>query len=103
VLPSVLAFSGRKMANDLTGPVWKIDTAASTILSNNLLHLKGLRWVSKTASAGDDVEVQDAAGHTIWKSVASGVNYVEADVTVRHIFGIKVPVLDSGELFVEVG
>ena len=91
------------MANDLTGPVWKVDTASATLLSDDLLHLKGIRWVSKSATAGDDAEVKDAAGHTIWKSVASGVNYVEADVTVRHIFGIQVPVLDSGELFLEVG
>ena len=90
------------MANDLTGSVWKIDTASATLLFEKLIGLKGIRWVSKGAVAGDDVEIQDAAGRIIWKSVASSSNYVEADVTTRHVYGVKVTVLDSGELFIEV-
>lgn len=90
------------MANDLTGPIWKIDTASATLLFEKLIGLKGIRWVSKSAVAGDDVEIQDSTGRVIWKSVASGSNYVEADVTTRHVYGVKVTILDSGELFIEI-
>jgi len=90
------------MANDLTGPVWRIDTPSATLLYDKLIHIKGIRWVSKTAVAGDDVEIQDAAGRIIWKSIASGANYVEADAAIRHTYGIKVTTLGSGELYLEV-
>lgn len=90
------------MANDLSGPVWRIDTPSASLLYDKLLLVKGIRWVSKAATAGDDVEIVDAAGRVIWRSVASGVNYVEADATVRHVYGLAVTVLDSGDLFVEI-
>jgi hypothetical protein len=90
------------MANDLTGPVWRIDTPSATLIYDKLVHVKGIRWVSKGAVAGDDVEIHDGTDRIVWKSVAGGSNYVEADATVRHIYGVSIPVLDSGELYIEV-
>ena len=90
------------MANDLTGPTWVIDTASATLLYAKLIHCRGIRWVSKSATSGDDVEIQDAEGHVVWKSVANAANYVEADTLTRSIYGLQVPVLDSGELFLEI-
>ena len=90
------------MANDLSGPVWRIDTPSATILYTGLISIKGIRWVSKSATAGDDVEIHDGTDRIIWKSVASGTNYVEADTTIRHIYTISIPILDSGELYIEV-
>lgn len=89
------------MANDLTGPVWKIDTVG--VLAAKLVHVRGIRWVSKSATAGDDVEIKDASGRVIWASVASGSNYVEADNALRAVYGFEVTVLDSGTLYLEVG
>lgn len=89
------------MANDLTGPVWKIDTPSPNFLYIGLIHIRAIRWVSKTATVGDDVEIQDGEGRIVWKSVANSVIYVKADTVTRHIVSVKVPVLDSGELFIE--
>lgn len=89
------------MANNLTGPVWRIDSPSATLLYKDLIHIKGIRWISKSATAGDDVEIHDGQDRIIWQSVASGSNYVEADQTSRYIFGISVPILDSGTLYIE--
>lgn len=91
------------MANDLTGPIWKVDTASATPLYSNICRVRGIRWVSKTAVAGDDAEIQDVNGKTIWASVASGANYVESDASSRLSNGLVVPVLDSGYLLLEMG
>ena len=88
------------MANDLTGPVWIIDTPAT--LYTKLILVKGIRWVSKAAVMGDDVEIKDGAGHVIWTSIATGPNYVEADSMLRIVEGLVVSVLDSGKLYLEL-
>ena len=88
------------MANNITGQVWIIDTASASALSTTKIGvLYGVRWVSKTATAGDDVTIQDGEGRTLWISVASGSNYVEADLPNLPFVGLIVPVLDSGTLY----
>ena len=50
------------MANklDLNGKVWRLDTAA--VVTTDRVRLKGMRWYSKSATAGDDLSVEDKDG-----------------------------------------
>ena len=90
------------MANSLIGPVWSVDTASATALTRLTVRLHGVRWVSKTATAGDDATIKDLNGNVIWKSVASGTNYREADSPRRVCSGLVVDELDSGTLYLEI-
>lgn len=90
------------MANDLNGPVWTVDTASATAITRNTVRLSGVSWVSKSATAGDDVTITDLNGRNVWVSVASGSNYRERDAPMRVCAGLVVTVLDSGTLYLEV-
>lgn len=94
------------MANDLTKNPMKVDTAGAgaIIAAGTRLRIKGIRWVGAT-TAGHTAVVQTAAGAPIWNSVASGANYVEADILENihaHWDGLTVPTLASGILWIEL-
>jgi multidrug efflux pump subunit AcrA (membrane-fusion protein) len=91
------------MANDFTGAPLIVTAASATLIYPNLIHIKGIRWVSAGAVAGHQVIIVDAAGRVVWESVASGSNYVEADATVRAWYGFAVTTLTSGTLYLEIG
>jgi hypothetical protein len=89
------------MANDLTKNPMVIDTAAATVLWSDPIKIKSIRWVSKSATAGDDIEIQDSNNQELWVSVASGANYSEEVIIERWWHeGFKVPTLDSGTLYI---
>lgn len=89
------------MANNITGTVWKIDTAG--VITTAHIRLSHIRWVSKTASAGDGCIITDAAGRVLFEDYASGANYVSADrPEVSVPGGIIVTLLDSGTIYLAV-
>jgi hypothetical protein len=65
------------MANVLTSQPMKLDTGGATVLLTDPIYPAKVRWVSKAATAGDEVLLKDAAGNVKWHSVAGGSNYVE--------------------------
>src|SRR6267142_2538687 len=94
------------LANDFTSNPWIVDTPAATILSTDQIRVRGVRWVGAT-TAGHAAEIQDQAGKVKWSSVASGANYVEADLLNSppigfNANGLKVPTLASGKLYIEI-
>jgi len=93
------------LANDLLKNPWKVDTAAATILSTELLRIKGIRWVGAT-TAGHTAVIQDKNARVVWSSVASGANYVESDLINDgdrgwNWDGLVVATLASGILYIE--
>ena len=80
-------------------------TAADEIASP--LRVKSLRWVSKSASGGDDIQLVESSLGTItdviWESVAAGSNYVESDSNGGHGYdfrnGLRIATIDSGTLY----
>lgn len=72
------------------------------------LNIKAIRWVSKSALAGDDLSITESSAgdvtQVLFSSVAAGANYVEqAWFGDRGQFfprGIEVDVLDSGTVYV---
>lgn len=88
------------MANDISRNPWILDTAA--IITTDKVRVKSLRWVSKTASAGDDLSIEDDDGTVVWATVATGANYVEAHDVDARLHGFELAVIDSGALYVYV-
>lgn len=91
------------MANDFSGRVWIIDTPNAGFATQNHTRLAYIRWVAKTAIAGDEVVITDENDKEIWRAVASGANYSESDYPdVSLSKGFKVPTLASGKLYLIV-
>lgn len=89
------------MANTFLPNVWRLDTAG--VITTEAVRIRGLRWVSKSATAGDDISLEDKSGEKVWESVATGSNYVEAQdfgVNGQNFNGLELAVLDSGTLYV---
>lgn len=67
-----------------------------------------IRWVSKTASAGDDLELSESStlgssSNIIWETAANGANYVEESFrNFKLERGLRVNTIDSGSLWVYV-
>jgi hypothetical protein len=94
------------MANVLNSNPWSIDTVtAGSLCPGQTVHLKTIRWIG-AGTAGDVAELQDDGGNVIWRSVASGPNFVEAELienTVnlgRGVGGLRASVLTSGRLLI---
>ena len=87
------------MSNNTSRNPWAMDSVDTTGVSTEGFPLKMVRWVSKSASAGDDAEVQDENGRTIWISVANASNYVEQSPLMVNAVTIKIPQVDSGTLY----
>lgn len=88
------------MANDITGPVWVIDTAATIVAKGTMLRIKGIAWVNGGAQ-NDSVVVTDGNGKLIWKSVATGANYTDRDAPSITVNGLIFTTLSSGQVFIE--
>ena len=89
------------MANKFLENVWVLDTAEA--VTDEKVRVKALRWYSKSASAGDDISIEDKNGEKVWESVATGSNYVEVHDfgPVGYDFeGFELAVIDSGALYV---
>lgn len=93
------------MANVLSFPVYEIDTAAVILPATTTVKLNGVRWVGTAATAaGDVVVLTDGAGNTVWRTVATGAYYVEADTpAIKHFRGLTVLTVSSGRLYLEMG
>lgn len=83
----------------LTKPVVKMTEAGSSHKIVGRFPYAFLHWVSKTATAGDDLLVVDADGHTVWEEVADGANYSKQFALKMKITDLEISVIDSGTLY----
>ncbi|MEE9586109.1 MAG: hypothetical protein V3W09_04335 [Nitrososphaerales archaeon] len=77
-------------------------TAAADEVTVDLI-IKSVRWVAEAGVAGNNISIVDPqnTGETLWESVVSGANYVEAQLSeTRWANGFRVSVLDSGTLYI---
>lgn len=79
-----------------------MDTPATTVLTTMKLRVKGVRWVGAT-TAGHTAIIHDRNSRIVWRSVATGANYVESDLIENDWDGLIVPTLASGILYIELG
>ena len=90
------------MANDFTQNPFFIDTVQSktSAYASFPVLVKTIRWASAT-TAGHTCQIISAKGNTLWQSVASGANYIEAELVERWWYdGFLVSVLQSGQLWI---
>lgn len=74
------------------------------------LRVRSLRWVSKAAIAGDDIQLVEGSNFdiaaVIWESVAAGENYIESDSNGGRGFnfrnGVRIATIDSGTLYLYI-
>jgi hypothetical protein len=87
------------MANDLTGPVWVLDTVAT--VSTNVLRIERIAWKNAT-TLDHTAKVTDLDGKVIWEDFASGATYNTSEPIHREVLGLIVEALGSGKLYVSV-
>jgi len=91
------------MANVTTGNVWKIDTTGS--VRTNPLYVHRMWWTP--SASGDDIDIQDAGGNSVWsyKAVAGTTDLtisIDAPWQPGTMNGINVVTLDGGELYIQI-
>ena len=79
-------------------PIIKMTAATDSI--SGLVAITSIRWVSKTATAGDDLLIVDAEGDTILEAIADGANFEREYLVVGRWDTPEVSVIDSGAIYV---
>jgi hypothetical protein len=87
------------MANNLTGPVWVLDTVGT--ISAAVLRIERIAWKNAT-TLNHTVKVTDLAGGVIFEDFAAGVTYNVSEPIHREVNGLIVEALESGKLYVSV-
>lgn len=92
------------MANNLLNNPWQIDTTTTfSLCTGSFLRIKTIRWIEAT-TAGHLCELVDDGSNIIWRSVASGANYVEAELMenvpalLGRVGGFRASILHSGKI-----
>jgi len=89
------------MANDISGPVWRIDTLPFSYVGP--VKIVNLSWTDQ-AAAGDSLVVQSQTSKTIVDTKAYAANYPENFGFLGwYPTGIKVTTLTSGIVLISVG
>lgn len=78
-----------------------VECTGTGVVTTNVWALARIRWVSATASAGDECEIYDTAGNAIFQSFATGADWSdEVEMgKVAPTLGIKIDTLTSGSVF----
>lgn len=87
-----------------TNPIY-LGTAGATSAITSRLQIKAIVWWDNASTAGDDLEIHDAAGgNLIFAAVASTAKHTVIFTPARPIFvsGLYLTTLDSGEVLVYV-
>jgi hypothetical protein len=89
------------MANDITGPVWRIDTLPFSYTGP--VKLVNVSW-TEAATAGDQLVMQSTASKPIIDDKAYAANYDKNFGFLGwYPTGIKVTTLTSGIILISVG
>lgn len=88
------------MSNSATGNPWTLDTVG--VIQTSPLFIKKILWTPTTD--GDDILIQDNAGHNVWKLKALAADANEAIVYTidlnTSINGFNLVTLDNGTVYV---
>lgn len=92
------------MANDISGPVWRIDTLPFSYIGP--VKLKNVIWTEQVA-AGDQLVIQSQASKTLVDAKAYAANYTMEFKDIEWVPtnppGIKFITLASGVVLLAVG
>lgn len=90
------------MANDVTRSPLIIDTAATIFAATVRVHVRSIRWVAKTAQAGNEVIIHDGSGRVVFHSCAAAANHLDVHMPQEGWKGLVVNKIDSGVLYLEI-
>ncbi len=91
------------MANTRFGHVWVIDSAGSSLVTDEYSDIQTIRWVG--GDAADVAEIADADGNVIWASIAAAAasadDFIDTDNDINLVLqkGFIVPTLGGGKLY----
>lgn len=89
------------MANNFTGPVWRIDTVFTT--ASPTVKLVNVTW-NEAVAAGDQAIITTKDGRTLVDTKSQETNFSQNFGFIGWASdGIKVPTLTSGVLLITVG
>lgn len=94
------------MANDTSGSVWALDTAATIKTFNQRVKIISMYW--RPNATNDDLDVRDGNGNAVlWltKALTGGTAGAETWHQSAPVWsnGLKVETIDGGTLYVHVG
>lgn len=75
-------------------------TAAADVIEATLF-IDWIEWISKSATAGDDLLIEDGSGNTIQPGVADGANFHQIYPVKGVYTDITVDTIDSGTVYVK--
>lgn len=87
------------MSNDLTGPLWVLDTTGT--ISTNTIRIERIAWKNAT-TLDHTAKVTDLNGKVIFEDFASGATYNTSEPIHREVQGLIVETLGSGKLYVSL-
>jgi hypothetical protein len=86
---------------DHGGGLYEMNAAADTLGATTTLYIDWIEWISKGATAGDDLLVQDGDGNTIQPGVADGANFHQIYPVKQVYTDITLATIDSGSILVK--
>lgn len=91
------------MANTITGSVWELDTAAAAAIWSDAVWIKEIRWENYNG-VPDDAQLTDNADRVIFSghALASLEPIVTSYAAPMRVYGLKMPTLDSGKIYVSI-
>lgn len=89
------------MANNVTATPWALDSTGVVYDKGNIIRPKSIRWVGATTAAHACI-LKDGAGRIVWRSVASGANFVDVDRPENYWDGLSVDTIGSGIVYIEI-
>ena len=87
------------MADDLTGPIWVVDTTGTK--ASGVLRIERIAWKNAT-TLNHTCKIVDGSGKTVFEDFASGATYNTSEPIGREVTGLAVSTLDSGKLYISL-
>ena len=91
------------MANSIVGSVWVLDTAAAATIWPDAVWIKEIRWENYNG-VPDDCALTDNGDRTVFigHALASLEPIVTSYAMPQRFYGLKMPTLDSGKIYVSI-
>jgi hypothetical protein len=90
------------MANNISGSPIILDSTGTVYAATVRLSVQSIRWVAKTAQAGNELILKDGAGRVVFHSVAAAANHLDVHMPQKSWRGLTVDTIGSGVVYIEL-
>ncbi len=84
---------------DMGGGKFKLTEAADAL--SGVYYIDWIQWLSKSATAGDDLLIEDGDGNEIQSGVADGENFHQIYPVGQYYTDLTIDTIDSGAVYVK--